>query len=135
MAKMTLLASDVNSGVAYTFPNDPFGVARIEKPKTVSAISTLESEGVFDWGFKSVQAGLQGVKRTLTWPYMRSTFYDKLRGYYETAQDVTWNPQAKAHASLATYKVKVLDLRAANVDTVLDSVRNVEMDLEIVTVA
>jgi hypothetical protein len=134
MATMTLLAAGVNGGVAYSFPHDPRGMPRIRKQRTVSTMRTLESTASIDWGFKSAQSGLQGQRRVLRWSYLPTVVYDILRAFYETANPVTWNPQSKVHPGGSTYIVKIIALRAFNLDAVLNTMRDVELELEIVTV-
>jgi hypothetical protein len=132
--KMTLQSAGAYGGQTFTFPHNPASAMKIHPKRRIAKIDTYGSSAVFDWWFlDSLEAErLIGTRVTLSWPYINNSFWRVLMAFYESEEEVIWDPgDIYAHASGKKYSIVPTALTSLDMAQNASHKSDVKMELEI----
>ena len=113
------------------FPFAPIQWNTVNKRKPVATRKTWASAQVEEWPIVSGANGVLGLRVTMGWPIMSGANFLTLRSYFESSQQVTWNPGARSRVISEKYLVTIVELKQAKNHRIHDYVKEVEMTVEI----
>lgn len=114
-----------------TFPYAPPKWDTLNKRKVTDKKTTWNAVQIKEWPIVSGANGLLGVERTLQWQILSGAHFAILRSFFESNQQVTWNPGARARVAGEKYFVTLTKLTPGEDHRLFDYVNDVQLTLNI----
>ena len=114
-----------------TFPYAPPKWDTLNKKRAKASKKTWSSAQVEEWAIPAGANGVIGVERKLQWEILAGTDFKTLRDYYQSTEQVTWTPGARARVIGEIYYVTIKSLTHDKDHRLYDYVLGVEMILNI----
>jgi len=112
---------------AHDFPT----VNTIRKFKSVQSVMTMSSAQVKDFDFQPDEFGVVGNEYVLRWEIMDQTLFNTMKQFYESTEEVVWDPKERARIPGETYVVLIRDLRHDSDHRTTTNLLSVEMVVNI----
>lgn len=118
----------------YVFVHRPV-MDKIRNIKNIDSTETFSGGQVRSFGFPTQADGLIGTIWRLTWPIMLVAAYENLLAYYDSTEQVIWNPEERARQTDEQYIVKIPMVDHRHHHRIADYIVGVTMDMNIRDIA
>jgi hypothetical protein len=92
------------------FDRAPITWDTVQKMKDVSSQLTWSASVYEEWPVISGANGVIGIERELKWPIMAGSLFLVLRSYFESTQQIIWNPGRRARTPGEKYYITFVSL-------------------------